>query len=141
VTRYSRIRVAVQRAPNVVEEPVTYTLTLNIPKLPNLQAANARQHWAVRRREEQWWKSQVRWHSIAKGTPEKPLTRARIVCTRLSTTEPDADNNASSFKPAIDGLKGLVIVDDKPANATITFGWEYAKRGQGGVRIHVEAME
>jgi hypothetical protein len=116
---------------------VTYTLTLEIPRLPHLQAANARQHWAVRRREEQWWKHQVGWHARGKGLPEEPMKRAWIACVRLSASEPDHDNLVASFKPAIDGLKGLVIEDDSPECVTVWYGWEPAKRNQGGVRIGV----
>jgi hypothetical protein len=124
-------------------DSVSYKLTLEIPRLPKLQAANGREHWRVRYNEERWWKHQVGWHAMAKGLPRTPLTRARIVCVRRSTTEPDHDNLAASFKPAIDGLKLCgVIEDDKPAViGKPEYGWERAKRGQGGVRILVEAIE
>jgi hypothetical protein len=120
---------------------MSYKLELTIPQLPPLQAANGRKHWRVRWREEQTWKQRVQWAALARGTPEEPVRRARIVCTRLSTQQPDGDNLATSFKPCLDGLKGLVIVDDSPEHVTVSYGWERAKRGQGGVRIVVEAME
>ena len=60
--------------------------------------------------------------------------------TRLSSVQPDGDNLAESFKPLLDALIGLVIVDDSPAVLGSThgrYGWIYAPPKKGSVRIEV----
>lgn len=119
------------------------TLELMIPGLPPLNSS-ANNHWRVRQAENKAWQGKVcgavlmelgRW-------PEEPLKRAEVTLTRCSTTEPDADNLASSFKFVLDGLvKARVIADDKPSVIDARFRWERAPRGAGCVRIRVESVD
>jgi hypothetical protein len=122
---------------------VSYKLELSLAKLPDLQAAGqVPKHWAVRNREKVWWRNQIAWWVVSKGKPEKPLQRASVTLTRCSTQEPDRDNLFASMKHILDSLvHAQVIENDKPSCIDLVCRWERAKRGQGGVRIVVEAME
>lgn len=124
------------------DERQPFRLQIEIPGLPSLNAA-ANNHWRVRQAENKAWKARVsNAVLVALGRwPSAPLQRARVVLTRCSTTEPDADNLASSFKFILDGLvMASVIADDKPSVIDAVFQWERAPRGAGCVRVRVEAL-
>ena len=121
---------------------MSYHLRIKIPNLPHLQAANSREHWAKRLREERWWKHQVGWHCKASGLPERPLGRARIVCTRRSTRQPDHDNLVASFKPVIDGLTlcGVITSDHPDVIGSPEYQWVKVPRAEQGVVVEVESI-
>jgi hypothetical protein len=122
---------------------VRYKLELDLSRLPPLQSAGTTGgHWATRVREKKWWTHQIAWHVKVDGAPETPLMRARVTFTRCSPTEPDADNLYASVKYPLDALvSAKVLASDKPSNVDLVCRWEYAKRGQGGLRIKVEEMQ
>lgn len=118
-------------------------LELTIAGLPSCNSAAA-PHWRTRHIERVKWKSKVcgavlqalgRW-------PSKPLERARVELTRCSSSRPDADNLASSFKFVLDGLVlARVIADDKPSViGQPVFAWEKTSPRKGCVRIKVEEL-
>lgn len=95
--------------------------TLELYGLPPLQAAGSRGHWARRHRIASKWKHDV-WASVlAAGKPSEPLWRAHIECIRYGIRTPDHDNLVASFKSCIDGLKGVLIVDDSPDYLSVTY--------------------
>jgi len=114
---------------------------LEVPGLPRLQGDVV--HWRIRQKERKGWHRTVGWAVKACGVPPPSVTlrRARVIVTRYSAANqsPDYDNLAYGAKPLIDGLIGLLIVDDKPEHAHVDYHWEKCKRGQGRVRIVVEA--
>ena len=84
------------------------------------------------------WEALVAAHCVG-HKPSRPLESASIVLTRLSSSEPDADNLVSSFKFILDGLtKCGVILDDKPSIIGIPeFRWQKTSPKKGRIRIHV----
>jgi hypothetical protein len=122
---------------------VPYSLTFEIPLLPDSQIAAGKGSWRGRQATAKKWHEHVR--AIVLGDhylPESPLKRARCRYERHSTTEPDCTNLAASFKDVEDGLVRCgVIEDDKPSViGSPERVWVKAKRGQGKVRIHVEEI-
>jgi Holliday junction resolvase RusA-like endonuclease len=119
------------------EKPYTLTITLKgLPKTPN-----AREHWTAKARQTKVWKQKVFtacWHK----RPPKPLERARITFTRVSSVEPDFDNLAASFKAVLDGLRqAQVIVDDKRANVgRPEYLWRKCKPKDGHVIVEVTSV-
>lgn len=119
-----------------------YTLTLVLDGLPKV-IANARMHWRVKHNEMQAWKSKVFYAIQPNARPKKPLAKAKITLTRHSSTCPDYDNLASSWKGAIDGLvmAGIIIDDNMNVIGMPDFRWEKAKPKEGHVTIKVEGMQ
>lgn len=114
-----------------------YRLEIEFPGLPDLQSLRYK-HWARRHAHDQKWKQAVGWMVKVHGRPLQPLERADIDCIRYATRECDADNCAVSFKPLLDGLKGLVIVDDSPKHVQVFYRFEkVTKRAEQRVRIVV----
>ena len=118
--------------------------TVRLPGLPPTPNRLLRMHWSGRRQLQKLWTERLWMALLEQGQrcPEVPFRSATLLCTRLSTTEPDPDALAGSFKLLIDSLlplekRGLGwIVDDSPAHLTLVTGWRRAKRGQGAVEMH-----
>lgn len=123
-----------------VETGGLYTLRFTVPRLPLLNSA-AHRRWSVLHREAQEWRTFIA-VCVGRRAPLRPLERARVVCTRRSTREPDADNLAWSFKPIFDALvRSGVLVDDSPVCVIErTYHWEPAPRGAGSIVIVVEEV-
>lgn len=126
-----------------------YHLRIEIPGLPKLQSGSFGSKWA-RRKHDQRWKELVGWATAGKR-PGKPLERALVVCTRLSSSRkaPDDVNLRSSFKPLIDALVGnkrdptdptRVLVDDDTEHMVDEYHWEMCLRGGDGVVIEVTEL-
>lgn len=117
-----------------------YRLEITLAGLPS--TPNARRHWRVVAKENKAWGLAV---SLAVGNskPITPLQLARLTLTRVSTTEPDYDNNVSSFKCIVDGLRyAKVLADDKKKNiGESRYQWEKCKKNQCCVRILVEGLD
>lgn len=112
-------------------------LVIDIPGLPRT-ANGGMNNWRSRHYERKKWKEQVAMRCLGQA-PKTPLTKARLRLTRFSTTEPDRDNLAASFKGCIDGLVlGKIIVDDKVSVVgQPEFRWEKAPPKRGSIRIEV----
>ena len=123
---------------------MSYLLEFELPGLPALQVAGSGGHWRKRHNDAKRWKNAVR--AVVLGDhylPDEPLKRVRMRCERYSTREPDWDNLVASFKCIRDGLVEVgVMVDDKPS---VLIASEHrgakAKRGEGRIRVRVEAAE
>ena len=124
---------------------MSYLLEFELPGLPALQVAGSGGgHWRKRHADARRWKDAVR--AVVLGdhyVPDKPLERVRMRCERYSTREPDWDNLVASFKPIRDALVEIgVMVDDKPSVLiACEHRWGKAKRGEGRIRVRVEAAE
>lgn len=117
-------------------------LELTIPGLPSCNSAAA-PGWRARHAERQLWKSKVMGAVLMDlGRRPKPMAKAHVTLTRCSTTEPDADNLAGSFKFVLDGLVLACVIEDDSPQCIVKFEsrWEKAKRGEGRVRIVVESV-
>ena len=119
---------------------VTYRIEFEIPGLPNLNSAS-NLHWRTKKRNKDRWQTWVRSSVNAQGVPKRLLDQASVACTRYSSSEPDSDNLAESFKPLIDALVGLVVTDDSPevlGSADGRYRWEYAPPKKGFVRMVIK---
>jgi len=117
-----------------------YKLSIEIPGLPKTVNALGRRHWAVKVKHNRHWDCLV--HSVIlleAKLPPKPLEKALVVLTRVSSVEPDFDNLTNSFKVILDSLiKCGVLEDDRPKNiGHPTYVWEKCKPGEGKIRIEV----
>lgn len=116
-----------------------YVLEFELNGLP--KTTNGLQvHWRKRGQEAKKWRRLV-WATVIDKRPETPLVRAHLTLTRISSTRPDFDGLASSFKHVIDGLiDGGIIVNDRHENiGQPEYQWVKGKQGQGKIRIRVEA--
>lgn len=115
---------------------MSYSLTFEIPGLP--KSANARLHWRARYRENSKWRLAVAAAVLARK-PKVPLVRAKLVCTRHSSVESDADNVVAGFKPVIDALVVYgVLANDKWGNIGMPeYRWEKAPAKLGKISVTV----
>lgn len=113
-------------------------LEFEINYLPPLQNQLNVMHWAKRMREKKLILAQL----IAFIPPKfkKKAAKASLTLTRYSSRQPDFDGLCGSFKPLIDGLVRLgVLEDDSPKIIGYpTYQWEKSKRGQGRIKVRVE---
>lgn len=118
---------------------MTYRLEIEIKGLP--KTPNARMHWAVKAAEVRKWRKAVCYQAISKR-PEEPLTKAHVTFIRHSTTRPDFDNLAASFKGACDGLQdaGIIANDNYETIGDPTYSWVKAKQNQGKIQIIVTSI-
>ena len=116
-----------------------FELTVMIPGLPKLPNTLRMAHWRTRATHTKEWKMYVHYCTYGRR-PEKPLEKAKLTFTRCSTTEPDFDNLAMSFKPVMDGLVECgILVDDNPKIVGRPgYFWEKAKRNHGHIRIKIQ---
>jgi len=116
-----------------------YKLSIEIPGLPETVNALGRKHWAVKVKHNNIWERAVFAKSIAQGLPIEPLTKAIVVLTRYSSSEPDFDGLVSSFKCILDSLiKCGVLENDKMSViGQPAYVWEKCKKGEGRIKIEV----
>lgn len=113
-----------------------YKLRIELPGLPPLPNGG-HGHWRKDWQTKKKWKEWVILATAGKR-PLKPLEVAEMTLTRCSSSEPDQDNLAASFKGIIDGLRYAgIISDDKRSNVRPNFEWRKAKTKQGKIIIEV----
>lgn len=119
-------------------EDQTVYFEVNIKGLPKTQNQLIRKHYRVVTAEKNHWKYEVFVH-CHKYIPEEPLSKAKVICTRHSSVEPDYDGLVSSFKYVIDALvaHGFVI-DDSSKYLEREYEWKKEKRGHGFIKIEFE---
>ena len=100
--------------------------------------SKSRTSWRAAMFESRKWKKLV-YENCILLRPIEPLTKAKLVLTRFSSSEPDFDGLVSGFKHCIDGLKeAKVILDDKPSIVgQPQFFWHKSKKGMGSIKIEV----
>ena len=119
---------------------MTYTLDIEIPRLPAMNSSRRVSRW-VEIAEKNLWAEEIAAETHRKIPPE-PLKRANVTFIRRSSLEPDYDNLVASFKHVQDGLIGLIIVDDKPSViGHPDYKWEPAPPKKGSIVIRVEEIE
>ncbi len=99
-------------------------------------------HWRQKSRETKEWRELAAWHAREQAPPE-PLRHVTIYAKRVScAVRPDEDNLRHSFKPIIDGLKGIITIDDDPDHVTIFTSWERAvTRGEQHISLVIDEGE
>jgi len=80
------------------------------------------------------WKSDVQILAQVVAPP-KPYEFAEVKMIRHSAVQPDYGNLVESFKPLLDGLKGIWIVDDDPDHVLESYEWQCCARGQKFVEL------
>lgn len=118
-------------------------ITFEIAGLPKIITNGSKGSWRSS------WGEARRWHRLVvdhvvlgRLAPIAPHSKARLKLTRYSSTEPDFDNLASSFKHVIDGLvKAGILENDKPANiGKPIYDWQRVPRKQGKITIEVQEL-
>lgn len=103
-------------------------------------SANARLHWAVRNRWNRAWKDQAALEALA-VRPGAPYRKATVVITLRSIHLLDTDNAYACVKPIVDGLKGVLIVDDSLDHLVLQVQQQrVGKRNDEGVHVSVSPM-
>jgi Holliday junction resolvase RusA-like endonuclease len=116
---------------------MSFHLLLEIIGLPELQAAGSQGGWRGKWAKGRAWADKVKWLAHS-SRPKKPLQRARVICTRYSSAEPDHDNLVASFKVTIDALTRMGFwPDDSPQHLEVAYQWAAAKRGKGWVSVEI----
>lgn len=119
-----------------------YRIEFLIPMLPKMVNGGwGKSHWAVQAKYRRQWRDLI----VKIATPHKPLeplSRARLTLIRFSSSAPDSDNLAASFKHVIDGLVDAgVLIDDRFENIGMPdYRWEKAKPKEGKIVVRVEAV-
>ena len=98
-------------------------------------------HWSQVAGIKKTWKTKVIQECYGK-LPLKPLIKAHAIFTRHSSSEPDSDNLASSFKSIRDGLVSAgVLIDDNPNVLKADYCWKKTSPKNGYVSIDVVEIE
>lgn len=95
-------------------------------------------HWATLRRAQRDFRMRVAWEAMAvRDGP--PLARARVTATVCKIGVPfDTDNCTALLKPVLDGLKGILIIDDAPDHMELVVRQDYGR--PRGVRLEIEEV-
>ena len=111
--------------------------TIQVEGLPKSPNQTSGKHWGSLYAEKQEWQQKVAWLAKSKWHYQ-PLKRAHlhfIICTGDKRRH-DPDNLAWAVsKPALDGLKGIVLVDDSIDNVSLSY--EYTREGSRGFTIKI----
>ncbi len=115
-----------------------YRLAFTLFDLPKRTNNNSRTHWALQHKEAKKWKQFVRL-KVGLQRPDKPLERARLILTRVSSSEPDYDGLVSSFKHVIDGLieAGVIVSDKMSVIGVPEYRWLKGRRGVGSITVEI----
>ena len=118
---------------------MTYRLEIILFDLP--PSANHRHgHWAIQAKSNRDWRQKAKLSCMTQKRPPKPLSKAKLTCTRHSAREPDHDNLVSSFKAIIDGIKDAGVIEDDKSSVVVErkYLWQRAAPKDGRVSVVVE---
>lgn len=118
-----------------------YKLEFEIPGLPKRINQGHGSHWRARHGEAKKWQRQV-FLAILGKAPKGPIKKCKLKLTRFSSVAPDFDGLVYSFKPVIDALRKLgIIEDDSMAHiGRPEYQWERTKPGSGKIRVELEEV-
>jgi hypothetical protein len=120
-----------------------YWLEFQVPGLPRMANASGRSRgfWVINNERKQW-KAAVAGALAGRKKPDQPLKRAKVTCTRYSSSAPDFDGLVAGFKPIIDALVDLGILEDDSMKhiGVPTFHWEPVKPKQGCIAVTVQEV-
>ncbi len=118
---------------------------LFIPELPKLPNTLLGARWFVRSANAKRWMRLIGDSIVTyKGdfwlVTELPLRKSVIHLTRRSPRQCDFDGLVGSFKPVLDALvKLLIIEDDSPNHIECSYEWAKVPRKEQGIVVSVEA--
>lgn len=118
-----------------------FRLEFECSGLPKMSNQLLRGHWGAKLGHANLWKRKI-WREAWAFKPAKPLERAKLTLTRVSSVCPDYDGLVSCFKHPIDGLvEANVIAGDTFAHIGVPdYKWEKGPPGKGKIRIRVEEL-
>ena len=118
-----------------------YELQFRLDGLPPM-GANTRRHWREVHRDNRSWLGWVAEATYGK-CPAHPLRLASVWLTRHSSVEPDWDNMVSSFKPILDALESLGIIENDKMSVIGQpfYAWKKAPPGRGFIEVAVRTPE
>jgi len=117
--------------------PYSLEFILNVlPKPVNQQTS---MHWTKKGEMVRELKRMVGYITAGKR-PIKPLKKAILTLTRVSSNTPDYDGLVSSFKHIVDGLTECGIIEDDSLEhiGIPNFKHELCKPKKGFIRVKVE---
>jgi hypothetical protein len=115
-----------------------YRLYIRLDGLPKPVNRMLRQHWAIVKKEVDFWKLLVKTSAIGR-LPDKPLEKARCIYIRHSSRAPDYDGLVSSFKAVQDGLVlAGVLKNDTVDIVKSIYLWEKCPQKEGFIEIIVD---
>lgn len=119
-----------------------FNLQFELPGLPKRINQGHGSHWKARFGEAKKWERQVFLATLGKKPPQ-PLKRCKLKLTRFSSVAPDFDGLVYSFKPVVDALRKLGIIEnDSMAHiGRPDYRWEKAKPGAGRVRVEIVEVD
>lgn len=119
---------------------MTYSLEFHLSGLPKLLNGSVG-HWSQVAKERKKWRTAI--CLIAKSQrPSTPLAKAKLTLTRCSTSKPDHDNLAASFKGVVDGLVDADVILDDNDDVVVERHYlhEKAPRNRGYIKVKVEGI-
>jgi Holliday junction resolvase RusA-like endonuclease len=118
---------------------MSYRLDFELPGLPPTTNGSHGTWWAASTKRKMWRRaaSQVSWIR----RPKEPLESVALVLTRFSSSRPDRDNLAISFKPVVDGLKDGGIISDDTDEVIVRCDYKWVKESPKKGRIRIEVTE
>lgn len=119
-----------------------YKLSFEIPGLPKRINQGHGSHWKARFGEAKKWERQIFLATLGK-LPKTPLLKAKLKLTRFSSVSPDFDGLVYSFKPIIDALRKLKIIQDDSMQhiGRPEYRWEKVKPGVGKISVELEEVD
>lgn len=113
-------------------------ITIKLDILPKTTNTLHGKHWAIRHAEKKNLMNLIRAETSGQ-IPKQPFKKAKITCTRFSSTSPDYDGLVQSFKVCIDILVELGIIEDDNMSAIgkPEYDWFKCKKGEGRIVITV----
>lgn len=123
---------------------MTYSLKFKLEGLPAM-GLNARRHWRQirgKRGENREWYTMVAMATAGKCPPE-PLRLANVCLIRRSSVEPDFEGLVGSFKPILDALTRLRIIQDDSVRVIgqPDYQWQRARPTEGMIEVTVWQAE
>lgn len=110
------------------------TLVIRLP-LRLVNALNAREHWAVRRKRTAEQRSVARW--MVETAMKRTTSRSfEVTLIRLGGRKMDSDGCVGSFKAIRDGIADALGIDD--GSERIRWNYEQCQGGEVGVEIRIK---
>jgi Holliday junction resolvase RusA-like endonuclease len=119
-----------------------YFTQFEVPGLPKRINQGHGSSWQSRYGEAKKWERQIFLATLGKR-PAKPLKKCTLKLTRFSSVAPDFDGLVYSFKPVVDALRKLKIIeDDSMAHiGRPEYVWEKAKPGAGRIKVEIKEVD
>lgn len=110
-------------------------------KLPPISMNGSHGHWRTAAATRAKWKRSASFAIMKHKIPDAPLKKAKLILVRRSSRPPDYDGLVSSFKPIVDALKAMKVIEDDSMKivGAPEYRYEVAGRGKGSIRVEVWA--